>query len=48
MNDSTEHPLHGALLHDALHAHVRESGGDGVGACLAGLADGALRVARRR
>jgi hypothetical protein len=42
MNDSTAHPLH-----DALHAHVRESGGD-AGAHLAGLADGALRIARRR
>ncbi|MET7688151.1 hypothetical protein ABZT06_09255 [Streptomyces sp. NPDC005483] len=42
MNDSTEHPLH-----DALHAHVQESGGD-AGAQLAGLADGALRIARRR
>ncbi|MFF7981956.1 hypothetical protein ACFZDK_22980 [Streptomyces sp. NPDC007901] len=48
MNDSIEHPLHDTLLHDALHTHVRESGGDVVGACLAGLADGALRVARRR
>ncbi|GAA2484871.1 SecDF P1 head subdomain-containing protein [Streptomyces longisporus] len=43
MNDSTEHPLH-----DALHAHVRESGSDTAGAHLVGLADGALRVARRR
>lgn len=43
MNDSTEHPLH-----DALHAHVRESGRDTAGAHLVGLADGALRVARRR
>ncbi|MFF4689005.1 hypothetical protein [Streptomyces sp. NPDC001307] len=43
MNDSTEHPLH-----DALHAHVRESGSDAAGAHLVGLADGALRVARRR
>lgn len=43
MNDSTEHPLHAAL-----HAHVRESGGDAAGAHLVGLADGALRVARRR
>ena len=48
MNGSTEHPLHEALLHDALHAHVRESGGDAAGAHLVGLADGALRVARRR
>ncbi|QTD99131.1 SecDF P1 head subdomain-containing protein [Streptomyces cyanogenus] len=47
MNDSTEHPRHGTSLHDALHAHVRESGGD-TGAHLVGLADGALRVARRR
>ncbi|MFD8725845.1 hypothetical protein ACFV2H_49960 [Streptomyces sp. NPDC059629] len=43
MNDSTEHPLH-----DALHAHVRESSSDAAGAHLVGLADGALRVARRR
>lgn len=43
MNDSIEHPLH-----DALHAHVRESGSDATGAHLVGLADGALRVARRR
>lgn len=42
MNDSIEHPLH-----DALHAHVRDSGGD-AGAHLVGLADGALRIARRR
>ena len=48
MNGSNEHPVHETLLHDALHAHVRESGGDAVGACLVGLADGALRVARRR
>ncbi|WP_406320777.1 SecDF P1 head subdomain-containing protein [Streptomyces sp. NBC_00519] len=48
MNGSTEHPLHETLLHDALHAHVRESDGDAAGAHLAGLADGALRVARRR
>lgn len=48
MNGSTEHSLHEKLLHDALHAHVRESGGDAAGACLSGLADGALRVARRR
>ena len=48
MNGSTEHPLHETLLHDALHAHVRESGGEAVGASLVGLADGALRVARRR
>lgn len=43
MNDSTEHPLQ-----DALHAHVRDSGGDAAGPYLVGLADGALRVARRR
>jgi hypothetical protein len=48
MNGSTEHPLPETLLHDALHAHVRESGGDAAGAHLVGLADGALRVARRR
>lgn len=48
MNDSTEHPLHETSLHDALHAQVRESGGDAAGAHLAGLADGALRIARRR
>lgn len=48
MNDSTEHPLHASRLHDALHAHVRESAGDAVGAHLVGLADGALRRARRR
>ncbi|MET8077699.1 hypothetical protein [Streptomyces sp. NPDC005303] len=42
MNDSIEHPLH-----DALHAHVRESDGE-AGAHLVGLADGALRTARRR
>ncbi|MFF6993301.1 hypothetical protein [Streptomyces sp. NPDC010273] len=43
MNDSTEHPLH-----EALHAHVRESGGHAAGPYLAGLADGALQVALRR
>lgn len=48
MNDSTEHPLHETLLHDALHAHVRESGGNAAGPYLVGLADGALQVARRR
>jgi hypothetical protein len=48
MNDSTEHPPQETLLRDALHAHVRESGGDAAGSCLVGLADGALRVARRR
>ncbi|MDH6570557.1 hypothetical protein M2160_005578 [Streptomyces sp. SAI-117] len=42
MTDSTEHPLH-----EALHAHVRDSGAD-AGAQLADLADGALRIARRR
>ncbi|MFD4502818.1 hypothetical protein [Streptomyces sp. NPDC058457] len=48
MNDSTEHTRHEALLHDALHAHVREGGGSAAGPCLVGLADGALRIARRR
>ncbi|MFD4527628.1 hypothetical protein ACFWP7_27605 [Streptomyces sp. NPDC058470] len=48
MTDSTEHPLHETLLHDALHTHVQESGGNAAGPYLAGLADGALRVARRR
>ncbi|MET9385128.1 hypothetical protein ABZY09_29665 [Streptomyces sp. NPDC002928] len=48
MNDSTEHPLHETLLHDALHAHVLESGGNAAGPYLVGLADGALQVARRR
>lgn len=48
MNDSSEHPLHETSLHDALHAQVRGSGGDAAGAHLAGLADGALRIARRR
>jgi hypothetical protein len=48
MNDSTEHPRHETSLHDALHAHVRESGADAAGPYLAGLADGALQVARRR
>lgn len=48
MNDSTEHPLHETSLHDALHAQVRGSGGDAAGAHLVGLADGALRIARRR
>lgn len=43
MNDSTER-----LLHDALHTHVRESGDNAAGPYLVGLADGALRVARRR
>ncbi|MFJ9250761.1 SecDF P1 head subdomain-containing protein [Streptomyces sp. NPDC101776] len=47
MNDSTEELLHETLLHDTLHTHVRERDGD-VGAHLVGLADGALRVARRR
>ncbi|WP_406327098.1 SecDF P1 head subdomain-containing protein [Streptomyces sp. NBC_00203] len=48
MNDSTEHLLHETLLHDALHAQVRESGGNAAGPYLVGLADGALQVARRR
>ncbi|MFJ6088123.1 SecDF P1 head subdomain-containing protein [Streptomyces sp. NPDC092369] len=53
MNDSTRHSLnetllHETLLHDALHAHVQESGGAAAGPCLVGLADDALRVARRR
>ncbi|MFJ4523003.1 SecDF P1 head subdomain-containing protein [Streptomyces sp. NPDC088810] len=48
MNGSTEHPQHETSLHDALQAHVRESGSDPVGAYLVGLADDALRVARRR
>ncbi|MFF7565049.1 hypothetical protein ACFZB4_34440 [Streptomyces pseudovenezuelae] len=43
MNDSTEHPLR-----EALHAEVRGSGADAAGVRLAGLADGALRIARRR
>ncbi|WP_329352891.1 hypothetical protein OG226_48900 [Streptomyces sp. NBC_01261] len=43
MKNSTQHPLH-----DALHAHVQESGGSVAGPCLVGLADGALRAARRR
>ncbi len=48
MNDSTEHPPHETSLHDALHTHVRENGGTAAGPYLVGLADGALRVARRR
>ncbi|TVZ94004.1 SecDF P1 head subdomain-containing protein [Streptomyces sp. BK340] len=48
MTDSTEHQPHETLLHDALHSHVRESGGNAAGAYLVGLADGALRDARRR
>jgi hypothetical protein len=48
MNDSTEHPHNETLLHDALHAHVRESGGNATGTYLVGLTDGALRIARRR
>ncbi|MFG2379196.1 hypothetical protein ACGFY9_48120 [Streptomyces sp. NPDC048504] len=48
MNDSTEHPLRATSLHDALHTHVLETGADAAGPCLAGLADDALRVARRR
>lgn len=47
MTDSTAQPQHETLLHDALHAHVRERG-DAAGAYLTGLADGALRTARRR
>ncbi|MFF7275105.1 hypothetical protein [Streptomyces griseorubiginosus] len=47
MNDSTENLLHETLLHDTLHTHVREHDGD-AGPHLVGLADGALRVARRR
>ncbi|MEV0741455.1 hypothetical protein AB0I51_37235 [Streptomyces sp. NPDC050549] len=47
MNDSTEELLHETLLHHTLHTHVRECDGD-AGAHLVGLADGALRVARRR
>ncbi|MER6243551.1 SecDF P1 head subdomain-containing protein [Streptomyces griseorubiginosus] len=47
MNDSTGDLLHETLLHDTLHTHVRERDGD-AGAHLVGLADGALRVARRR
>lgn len=43
MNDSTEHPLH-----EALHAHVRETGDHAVDPYMVGLADGALQVARRR
>ncbi|MFE1288844.1 hypothetical protein [Streptomyces sp. NPDC058751] len=42
MNGSTRHPLH-----DVLHTHVRENG-DAAGPHLVGLADGALRLARRR
>lgn len=48
MNDSTEHPLHETLLHDALHALARDSGGNAADPYLVGLADRALRVARRR
>ncbi|MBK6013478.1 hypothetical protein [Streptomyces sp. MBT53] len=48
MSDSTEQPLHETLLHDALHTHVQESGDSTAGPYLVGLADGALRVARRR
>ncbi|MGW3103478.1 SecDF P1 head subdomain-containing protein [Streptomyces sp. NPDC001100] len=47
MNDSTEELLHETLLHDTLHTHLRECDGDADGH-LVGLADGALRVARRR
>ncbi|QFZ72020.1 hypothetical protein GFH48_00885 [Streptomyces fagopyri] len=48
MNDSTEHPLDDTFLRDALHTHVRESGGPAAGSHLVGLADGALKAARRR
>lgn len=47
MNDSSGDLLHETLLHDTLHTHVRERDGD-AGVHLVGLADGALRVARRR
>jgi hypothetical protein len=43
MNHPTAHPLH-----DALHAQVQEGGIDAADPFLAGLADDALRVARRR
>ncbi|MFJ8137352.1 SecDF P1 head subdomain-containing protein [Streptomyces sp. NPDC096013] len=43
MNHPSTHPLH-----DALHAHVQEGGSDAADPFLAGLADDALRVARRR
>jgi hypothetical protein len=48
MNHSTEHPLRETSLHDALHTHVLESGTDAAGPRLVGLADDALRTARRR
>ncbi len=43
MNHPTAHPLR-----DALHAHVEEGGSAAADPFLAGLADDALRVARRR
>ncbi|MGQ4432561.1 SecDF P1 head subdomain-containing protein [Streptomyces sp. SAS_260] len=43
MSHPTTHPLH-----DALHAHVEKGGPDAADPFLAGLADDALRVARRR
>lgn len=43
MSHPTAHPLH-----DALHAHVGEGDPDAADPFLAGLADDALRVARRR
>ncbi|MFE2884634.1 hypothetical protein [Streptomyces sp. NPDC059272] len=43
MNHPTAHPLY-----DALHTHVEEGGSDAADPFLAGLADDALRVARRR
>ncbi|MFJ8057369.1 SecDF P1 head subdomain-containing protein [Streptomyces sp. NPDC096142] len=43
MNHPTAHPLH-----DALHAHVHEGGSDTADPFLTGLADDALRLARRR
>ena len=48
MNHSTEHPLRETSLHDALHTHVLENDIDATGPWLVGLADDALRVARRR
>ncbi|MEU1534286.1 SecDF P1 head subdomain-containing protein [Streptomyces fagopyri] len=48
MNESAEHPLDDTFLRDALHTHVRESGGPAAGSHLVGLADGALKAARRR
>ncbi|MCX4816295.1 hypothetical protein OG601_37465 [Streptomyces sp. NBC_01239] len=43
MNEPLGHPLH-----HALHARVQETESDATGPYLAGLADDALRVARRR